>query len=106
MEAADSLLEEAKEMVHKNDSVPILDLQQQNLSLLAGIKPKRFRICQSEWGGRLSNDLSSELDGTTSKNSMFELEALWNRVKGLLQIWLITDSHLNQTKNFAQNKYG
>ena len=32
------------------------------------------------------------------KNSMFELEALWNRVKGFLQIWLITDSHLNQTK--------
>ena len=47
MEAADSLLEEAKEMVHKNDSVPILDLQQQNLSLLAGIRPKRFRIYQS-----------------------------------------------------------
>ena len=32
------------------------------------------------------------------KNSMFELEALWNRVKGFLQIWLISDSHLNQTK--------
>ena len=95
MEAADSLLEEAKEMVHKHDSVPILDLQQQTLSLWAGIRPKRFRICQSEWGGRLSNDLTSELDGTT-KNSMFELEALWNRVKGFLQIWLITDSHLNQ----------
>ena len=64
MEAADSLLEEAKEMVHKNDSVPILDLQQQNLSLLVGIRPKRFRIYQSKWGGRLSNDLISELDGT------------------------------------------
>ena len=105
MEATDSLLEEAKEMVDKNDSVPILDLQQQNLSLLVGIRPKRFRIYQSKWGGRLSNDLISELDGTTNKNSMFGLEALWNRVKGLLQIWLITDSHLNQTKNFAQNKY-
>ena len=96
MEATDSLLEEAKEMVDKNDSVPILDLQQQNLSLLAGIRPKRFRICQSEWGGRLSNDLTSELDGTTKKFHVWIRSPM-----GFLQIWLITDSHLNQIKNFC-----